>query len=150
MEIEMTLLDVRAPAERHEVGQWPDMNDPGRRAELTPAAVKAARRLADTWRLSVKQTGDLLGGISASTWHAWNASPPAELGVDQLTRISLLLGIYTSLHVLHPGELADTWVTRPNTNPIFDNRTPVQAMADGGIPAMVQVRALLDGRRGGL
>jgi len=67
-----------------------------------------------------------------------------------LTRVSLLLGIYTSLHVLHPDELADSWIARPNTNPIFGHRTPLQAMIDGGIPAMVQLRSLLDGRRGGL
>jgi hypothetical protein len=146
----MTALDVRSPATRAEVGEWPDLNDPRRRAELTPAALKAMRRLADSWHLSVKQAGDLLGGVPSSTWHAWKASLPPELGVDQLTRVSLLLGIYTSLHVLHPGELADSWVSRPNTNVIFGSRTPLQAMIDGGIPALVQVRSLLDGRRGGL
>jgi hypothetical protein len=146
----MTIHDVRSPATRFEVGEWPDLNDPGRRAELSPAALKAARRLAERWHLSVKQIADLLGGVPSSTWHAWRASPPPELGVDQLTRVSLLLGIYTSLQVLHPGELADSWIARPNTNPIFGSRTPLQAMVDGGIPTMVQVRSLLDGRRGGL
>ena len=64
--------------------------------------------------------------------------------------MSLLLGIYTALHVLHPGQLADEWVQRPNSNPQFAGRTPLQAMLSGGIPAMLEVRALLDGRRGGL
>ena len=146
----MTLQEVRSPAAQFEVGEWPDLNDPSRRRALTPAALKAARRLADRWRLSVKQIGDLLGGVPSSTWHAWKSSPPPEFGVDQLTRVSLLLGIYTSLQVLHPGELAHSWIARPNTNPIFRGRTPLQAMIDGGIPTMVEVRTLLDGRRGGL
>jgi hypothetical protein len=146
----MTTLDVRAPAARFEVGQWPDLNDARRRAELTPAALKALARLQERWHLSVKQIGDLLGGVPASTWHSWRTSPPADLGVDQLTRVSLLLGIYTALHVLHAGDLADEWVKRPNTNPIFDGRAPIDVMVDKGIPAMLAVRALLDGRRGGL
>ena len=146
----MTLLDVRAPATRFEIGGWPDLNEAAKRAELTPAAVKAVVRLAQRWRLSVKQVGDLLGGVSASTWHSWKSNPPVELGVDQLTRVSLLLGIYTSLHVLHPGELADEWVRRPNSNPIFAGRPPLDIMTEQGIPALLTVRALLDGRRGGL
>jgi hypothetical protein len=64
--------------------------------------------------------------------------------------VSLLLGIYTALHVLHAGALADEWVRRPNTNPIFGGRAPLQAMLAGGIPVMIEVRGLLDGRRGGL
>lgn len=146
----MPLMDVRTPAARHEVGVWPDLNDARRRAELTPAGVKAIANLADRWGLQVSQVCDLLGGLSPSSWHAWKASPPKELSIDQLTRVSLLIGMYTALHALHPGPLADEWPRRPNTNALFSGKTPVQAMIDGGIPAMVQVRALLDGRRGGL
>lgn len=146
----MSLTAISSPASRLEVGEWPDLNDAARRAALTPAAVKAMAKLADKWGLQVKQIAGLMGGLSPSSWHAWKSQGPKELGVDQLTRISLLLGIYTALHALHPGPLADEWPSRPNTNHLFDGRTPVQAMLDGGIPAMVQVRALLDGRRGGL
>ena len=63
---------------------------------------------------------------------------------------SYVQGIYTALHVLHPGDLADEWVLLPNRNPVFNGRTPVETMTRGGIPAMLAVRALLDGRRGGL
>jgi hypothetical protein len=144
------MLDVRAPASRLEVGAWPDLNDARRRVELTPVALKGMGRLADRWHLTVRQVGDLLGGVAPSTWHAWKATPPAELSVDQLTRVSLLLGIYTALHVLHPGNLADEWVARPNSNRLFSGRTPLQAMIEGGIPTLIEVRTLLDGRRGGL
>lgn len=146
----MTLMDVRTPATRSEVGTWPDLALASRRAELTPAALKGLMRLADRWHLAVPQVTGLLGGMSASAWHAWKSKPPVELSMDQLTRVSLLLGIYTALHVLHPGELADEWVMRPNSNPIFAGRTPVQAMIDDGIPMLIEVRVLLDGRRGGL
>ena len=118
--------------------------------DRTPAAIKAMGRLAERWQLTVSEVGQLLGGVSPSSWHSWQSSTPGALTTDQLTRVSLLLGIYTALHVLHPGELADEWVRRPNTNLAFDGRTPLQAMLAGGIPVMIEVRALLDGRRGGL
>ena len=41
----MTLLDVRAPAGRAEIGDWPDLSDPATRSELTADAVKALPRL---------------------------------------------------------------------------------------------------------
>lgn len=146
----MRTLDIRTPATRAEVGSWPDLTDPATRAKLTPAAVTAVRRLADAWGLTTADVTALLGGIAPSTWHAWKATPPRELTMDQLTRVSLLLGMYTALHVLHEGALADQWVSRPNSNPVFSGQTPKAVMVTGGIPAMVEVRALLDGRRGGL
>lgn len=146
----MSLLDVRAPATRAELGEWPDLSDAATRTALTTDAVTALPRLQQRWKLTVEQMCGLLGALPASTWHAWRKNPPPDLGEDRLTRVSLLLGIYTALHVLHPGDLADAWVTLPNSNPVFNGRTPVDTMTRGGIPAMLAVRALLDGRRGGL
>ena len=146
----MPVMGARTPASRRQTGEWADLNDPGRRARLTPAAVKAMVMLADKWSLRARDSGDLMGGVSNSTWHDWKLRPPKELSVDQLTRVSLLLGMHTALQSLHRGALADEWPSRPNSHPIFGGRTPVRAMIDGGIPAMLQVRSLLDGRRGGL
>lgn len=145
-----SLTDVRVPAVRSEVGEWPDLTDPDVRARLTPAAVRGVAGLAQAWELTVQHVGHLLGGVSPSSWHAWQKNPPGALSTDQLTRVSLLLGIYTSLHVLHEGRLADEWVRRPNSNRLFGGAAPLDVMIAGGIPVMVEVRALLDGRRGGL
>lgn len=145
----MSLVDVRVPATRFEVGEWPDLTDADVRARLTPAAVRGVARLAAAWGVTVPQVGQLLGGVSPSSWHAWQRTPPTALSTDQLTRVSLLLGIYTALHVLHAGPLADEWVRRPNSNRLFGGAAPLDVMIAGGIPAMVEVRALLDGRRGG-
>ena len=46
--------------------------------------------------------------------------------------------------------MADCWVRLPNTGPLFAGRTPVQAMIDGGIPLMLEVRRHVDALRGGL
>lgn len=146
----MTITNIRIPASTSELGEWPDLSEPEMRAQLTPAAVAGMARLAERWRLTVPHITQLLGGVSASTWHSWQNTPPVALSVDVLTRVSLLLGIFTSLHVLHSDDLADTWVQRPNSNPIFAGNTPLEVMLRGGIPALVEVRALLDGRRGGM
>lgn len=141
---------LRLPASRFEVPEPPDLTDVAERRRLTRAAVKGMRSLADAWTLTVEEVCALLGGVPASTWHSWRAAPPADLGVDRLTRVSYLLGIFQALHALHRGDLADQWVRRPNRNALFDGRSPLDAMITGGIPVMAEVRALLDGRRGGL
>jgi hypothetical protein len=119
------------------------------RVRLTPAAVEGMQLVASTWRLTVDETCALLGDVPASTWHSWVARPPRDLGVDRLTRVSYLLGIHQALHVLYPGSLlADEWVRRPNTNPLFGGRRPLDLLLHGGIAAMDRTRSLLDARRG--
>lgn len=135
-----TALDVAPPL---------DLLRPAERQAVTPAAVRGLVRLAKAWNLTVEQVCTLLGDVPASTWHAWAQRPPRDLGLDRLTRVSYLLGIYTALHVLYPrSPLADEWIGRPNTNPLFDGRRPLDMLLEGGIPAMDRVRALLDARRG--
>lgn len=143
------LSAVRYPASRFESQTWVDLRDPAEQARLTPAAVRGVERLAQAWGLSVAQACTLLGDVSPSTWHAWGHKPPKTLGVDRLTRVSYLMGIYAGLHVLYPNELADEWVHLPNTNVLFGGEPPLQVMLRGGIPAMERVRALIDARRGG-
>jgi hypothetical protein len=41
-------------------------------------------------------------------------------------------------------DLADSWVTLPNQNPLFAGETPVDYMILDGRPGMEQVRRLLD------
>lgn len=145
----MTSL-LTAPASRYELPELPDLTDLATRQRLSGPAVRGVARLADVWGLRTESVGRLLGQVPDSTWYAWKAKPPADLGMDRLTRTSLLLGIRTALRALHSRELADRWVHLPNTNVLFGGRTPLEAMERGGIPVMVEVRALLDGRRGGL
>jgi hypothetical protein len=143
------LAITRYPASRFETQQWVDLRDPAEQARLTPAAVRGMGRLADAWGLTVAQVCALLGDVSPSTWHAWARKPPRTLGVDRLTRVSYLMGIYTALHVLYGDPLADEWVGLPNSNALFNGEAPIEVMVRGGIPALATVRALLDARRGG-
>jgi hypothetical protein len=144
-----TAMSLRYPASRYETVAWTDLTDPDERARLTGPAVRGMVGLAKAWSLTVEQTCALLGDVSPSTWHAWVKSPPKDLGTDRLTRVSYLMGMYSALQVLYPGPLADAWMSRPNTNALFGGQPPITVVLAGGIPAMSQVRALLDARRGG-
>jgi hypothetical protein len=46
--------------------------------------------------------------------------------------------------------MADRWPKLVNRGPIFDRRTPIQAMVEGGIPRMIETRQYIDALRGGL
>jgi hypothetical protein len=146
----MAMTAVHYPVSRFEHTPWVDLHDPKERVRLSAAAVRSVGSLAGAWGLTVDQLCTLLGGVPPSTWHAWVRKPPRDLGVDRLTRVSYLLGIYTALHVLYPkSPLSDQWIGRPNTNVLFGGQRPLDVLLVGGISAMDRVRSLLDARRGG-
>jgi Antitoxin Xre-like helix-turn-helix domain len=120
------------------------------RSRLTSAALEALRNLARAWKLSSQEAADLLG-VSVSTWdriraNAWKQS----LSQDQFMRVSALVGIFKGLHLLFVDDMADRWVRLRNSGPLFVNRTPIEAMHEGGIPAMLEIRRHVDALRGGL
>jgi hypothetical protein len=119
------------------------------RTRLSPAAVKGLLRIAKHWKLRDEDTRTLLGGLSNGSFYSMKSQAAKVLDEDQLTRISLLLGIYKALNILYSLKLADSWVSLPNTNPMFGGGSPLSYMKNGGIPAFLRVRQLLDGRRGG-
>lgn len=119
------------------------------RARLTPSAVKGVLRIAAHWQLRDDDTRALLGGLSNGSFYSLKSQPAKMLDEDQLTRASLLIGIYKALHILYGPKLADAWISLSNTNPMFGGNSPLNYMRKGGIPAFLRVRQLLDARRGG-
>ena len=91
----------------------------------------------------------LLGGISHGRYYELKKNYKGLLSQDELTRISLLIGIFKALNILFSQKLANQWATRPNSNVMFNNVAPLQVLLRGGVPAMIGVRRLLDSRRGG-
>jgi hypothetical protein len=138
------------PKSRFEPAVLVDLNAKPERERLSKSALKGFFRLADVWQLRDDDARELLGGLSSSTYYEWKKGGGRVLEVDRITRISYLLGIYKALHVLYGDKLADEWIHLPNTNPIFNGRTPLSYMLAGGLLAMQTVRKLLDARRGGL
>jgi hypothetical protein len=119
------------------------------RDRLSPAAIRGFLEVMSHWSVTNDDACTLIGGISNGTFYALKKNGAKTLDLDQLTRISYLIGIYKALNILYSQKLADAWMTRANTNPMFGGDTPLNYVKRGGIPAFGRVRQLLDARRGG-
>ena len=123
--------------------------DESDRARLSEVALKAFLALMKAWDLSNAEAAALLG-VSASTLDRMKRGYRPTLSQDQLTRVSALVGVYKGLHLLFADETADEWARWPNRGPLFDRQTPIEALIEGGIPRMLEVRRYIDAARGGL
>jgi hypothetical protein len=129
----------------------PNLADPATRERLTPAAVEGVLRLSEIWRLTSAEICALLGGVSERTWFRMKKGEwPGALSQDTLTRISALVGIFKGLRLLFSEPLSDEWIRLPNKGPLYAGRRPLDAMIEGGIPKMLEVRRHIDALRGGL
>lgn len=118
--------------------------------EVAAVAAKAYARIAALWKLNNALAAELVG-VSPRTWARMKTGEwTGTLKRDQLLRISALTGLYKALHLYFSDPLADRWPNLPNTGILFVGRAPVQAMAEGGLPAMLEVRQYVDALRGGV
>lgn len=117
--------------------------------ELGGAALRAFFRLADAWELRILDQRKLLGGPPESTFYKWKREQGGTPGRDVIERISYLLGIYKSLHILFsdPAQ-ADAWVHRPNQAPLFGGQSAMARMLSGNVADLYVVRQYLDAQRG--
>lgn len=120
------------------------------RARLSAVAITAFRSMVDIWGLTSSQAASLLA-VSTSTWERMRR-PDADvkLNQDQLTRVSAMVGILKGLRLLFADDLADKWPSLPNKGPLFSGLSPIDAMIEGGIPRMLDIRRHVDALRGGL
>jgi hypothetical protein len=139
----------RYPVTRYQPPALPDFGSRETRERLSPAALKAFFNTMARWKVRDEDARVLLGGVTNGPFYEMKRHPERTLDADRLTRISYVIGIFKALGVLYSEPLADVWVQRPNTNPLFAGATPLQYMMRGGLPAMQNVRRLLDARRAG-
>jgi len=139
----------RYPAGRYTAPPLVDLGSREARERLSPAALKAFFNIMARWKLRDEDARALLGGVSNGPFYEMKRNPDRTLDTDRLTRISYIVGIFKALGVLHSEALADAWVQQPNANPVFAGLTPLAYMIAGGLPAMQNVRRLLDARRAG-
>jgi hypothetical protein len=126
----------------------PDLGSRETRDRLGPAALRGFFAIMDRWGVRDEDARQLLGGVSRATFYDIKRDQARACSVDELTRISYLVGIFKALNVLHAEPLADRWMQLPNTNRMFGGSTPLAFVIRGGIPALDQLRRLLDARRG--
>lgn len=118
-------------------------------AQINAVALKAYARVVEAWGLSLKEASGL-ADMSESTWkRAKKPDFAGELTKDQLLRLSAVIGIYKSLQLYFSEPLSTSWVTRPNTGPLFGGSRPVDSAIEGGLPQILAVRTYLDALRGG-
>jgi hypothetical protein len=130
-------------------GHLQSFADESDRERLSPVALRAMKNLTEQWALKGPEVAALLG-VSPSTWDRMSAGRwENSLSQDQLTRVSALVGVFKGLHLLFADEMADRWMRLPNKGPLFENRTPIEAMIEGGIPIMLDVRRHVDALRAG-
>lgn len=146
----MPLSQPARPVGKYDVSPLVDLSDKENRARLTPSALKAFFNILARWNVGEDDGLQLLGGISRGRFYTLKKNPAGVLDQDKLQRVSLLVGIFKALNILHSEQLADAWVSLPNKNRIFAGQTPLQLMVKGGLPSMLVVRRLLDARRGGV
>ncbi len=127
----------------------PDLGDAATRARLSPPAIAAFFAIIEKWNVRNEDAMALLGGVSNGRYFELKKNRRGLLAQDELTRISLLIGIFKALNILFSQKLANQWPLRPNSNPMFHNAPPLEMLVRGGVPGMIGVRRLLDSRRGG-
>jgi hypothetical protein len=126
-----------------------DLSNKDVRTRLSPSAVRGFLKIADRWKLKDDDTRALLGGMSSGSFYALKSNPKRTMDADQLTRLSLIVGIFKALNILYGPRLADAWMGLSNSNAMFGGESPLSYVRKGGIPALMRVRQLLGARRGG-
>jgi len=144
IELEASTVARKTPSD---IQTFSDADD---RRRLTATGLKAFVKLAKQWELANLEAAALLG-VSQSTWDRIKRGDWTEvLNQDQLTRVSALVGTFKGLHLLFVDGMADRWPRLPNKGSLFANRRPIDAMIEGGIPRMLEVRRYIDAVRGGI
>lgn len=127
-----------------------NLSDAATRKRLSAAAFKAFLRIVEKWGVKDADARALLGSVSSGSFYQMKkAFGNRALTQDELTRASCLIGIYKALNILYSAKLANAWMTLPNSNPIFAGSTPLSYILRLGQPGMINLRNLLDARRGG-
>jgi hypothetical protein len=126
-----------------------DLSDRATRERLSGPGLRAFFNVMARWQVRDDDARLLLGGVTNGPYYEMKRQPDRLLDVDRLTRVSLVIGIFKALGMLHSDALADRWVHLPNSNRLFAGATPLAYMIRGGVPAMQTVRRLLDARRAG-
>ncbi|MCY6381745.1 antitoxin Xre-like helix-turn-helix domain-containing protein [Hoeflea prorocentri] len=116
---------------------------------VASVAAKAYSRIAGAWKLNNKRAAELIA-VSPRTWARMKTGEwTGKLNRDQLLRVSAISGLYKALHLYFGDTLADRWIGLRNTGPLFAGQAPVEAMIDGGLPAIMETRNYVDALRGG-
>lgn len=101
-------------------------------------------RIADAWLVTDQEKADLLGVATCSELEAMRGAPFQDVPPETLERGAILLDIFIYLGAILPEtKVADDWVRLPNNAPLFDGKSALTTMLEGGLEAMRAVRVYL-------
>ncbi len=144
-------VKVHLPPAGSGPGPVVDFNSYDERKRLSGSSLTLFFKLMEIWKVGDEDAKLLLGGVSDGPFYRMKKNPSAMvLGVDQMYRVSYLFGIFEAVNMVHGDELADRWIQMPNQNQLFQGKTPLQYMIEGGLPALRDVRRLLEARTQGI
>ncbi len=119
------------------------------KGRVASAALRAFFGAMDDWDFSNEEARVLLGAPPKSSFHRMKRLEVPKLSRDELDRISYVLGIYKALHILLPDlNIANEWVSRPNTAPPFNGQSAKERILAGKVADLADVRRYLDAERG--
>lgn len=145
------MATVPQPVTRYSPPPIVDFGSKRERERLSAPFLELFFNIMDKWNVRDEDARVLLGGVTNGPYYTMKKNPQGRLlDVDRMYRISFLVGIFKALNIVHSEKLADEWVHLPNTNRMFNGEPPLAYMMRGGIPALQNVRRLLDARRGGV
>mgnify|MGYP000205163793 CR=1 FL=1 len=119
-------------------------------ADKAQAGLIAFFSICKEWELNSEEQQILLGDPARGTLFNWkrDVKKVGKLPRDTLDRISYILGIYKSLHILFSESNIINWLRNPNKNPLFNKLSPLEYMKQGQLVALSDVRRYLDWARG--
>jgi hypothetical protein len=124
----------------------PDLGDERERRRLGPAGMNAFSLIMRKWNVPAEESCQLLA-LPPGT--AIDSLDPGALSEEQMLRISCVIGIYKALHTNFGDQLADRWISLPNSNILLGGQTALEYILRGGLDASRTVRNLLDARCAG-
>lgn len=117
-----------------------DKNGDFSQKELAIAGFKAVDKILSLWGCSTMQSQNILK-VSKSNYHKFKCHPETtKLSDDQLERVSHLLNIHQSLHVLfsNPANV-NGFMSLKNNNDFFAGRTPIEIISSGRFGDLYEV-----------
>jgi hypothetical protein len=93
-------------------------------------AAKAAARVAAAWGLTNAEAAALFG-VSERTWSRLKTGAAGRHDMDQLMRMSGVIGLYKGLHLYFSDTLADRWPKLANSGPAGLHRRGIGSTRPG-------------------
>lgn len=116
------------------------------KARVREVAARIYSKLSDNWGLSKPQSAALIGR-SEDDLNCWRNDDARSLNVEDLEKISCLLGIYSWLFTLYSGhaERVHRWLLRENHGERYEGKAPFELLSGASANTFQSARRKVTG-----